>query len=281
MNRIVLLGVKGGPAIRQGGAMPTATLVELDGRRILVDCGIGATRSLVEAGVDLRTLDLVLITHLHSDHVLELGPLLHTAWTTGLARPIRVLGPAGIDGYWQGFLASMAVDTAIRVEDEGRRPLTDLVDLSILAEGEVLNEPGLTLRALEVPHPPIAPCYALRIDGSRSVVLSGDTAHHPPLAAFAQGADVLVHEAMLPEGVEEIVRKTGLGDRLRAHLHAAHTTADHAARIARGAGVGRLVLNHLIPVDDPRFTEADWLARCAGVWNGPVTVGRDGLEIAL
>jgi ribonuclease BN (tRNA processing enzyme) len=277
----VLLGVKGGPAIRQGGAMPTATLVELDGRRILVDCGIGAARALVEAGVDLRTLDLVLITHLHSDHVLELGPLLHTAWTTGLARPIRVFGPAGIDGYLQGFLTSMAVDNAIRVADEGRTPLTELVDLATYAEGDVLDEPGLVLRALEVPHPPITPCYALRIDGSRSVVLSGDTAYHPPLAAFAQGADVLVHEAMLPEGVEEIVRKTGLGDRLRAHLHAAHTTADDAARIARAAGVGRLVLNHLIPVDDPRFTEADWLARCAAVWNGPVTVGRDGLEIAL
>lgn len=277
----MLLGVKGGPAIRQGGAMPTATLVELDGRRILVDCGIGAARALVEAGVDLRTLDLVLITHLHSDHVLELGPLLHTAWTTGLARPIRVFGPAGIDGYWQGFLASMAVDNAIRVADEGRTPLTELVDLATYAEGEVLDEPGFVLRALDVPHPPITPCFALRIDGSRSIVLSGDTAYHPPLAAFAQGADVLVHEAMLPEGVEEIVRKTGLGDRLRAHLHAAHTTADDAARIARGAGVGRLVLNHLIPVDDPRFTEADWLARCAAVWNGPVTVGRDGLAIAL
>lgn len=281
MNRVVLLGVKGGPAIRQGGAMPTATLVELDGRRILIDCGIGVTKALVEAGVDLRTLDLVLVTHLHSDHVRELGPLLHTAWTTGLARPIRVFGPEGIDGYLQGFLASMSVDCAIRVADEGRTPLTELVDLTIYGPGEVLAEKGLTIRAIEVPHPPITPCYALRIDGSRSVVLSGDTAFHPPLADLAAGADVLVHEAMLPEGVDEIVRKTGLGERLRAHLHASHTTADDAARIARAAGVGRLVLNHLIPVDDPRFTDADWLARCAAVWNGTVTVGRDGLEIPL
>jgi ribonuclease BN (tRNA processing enzyme) len=175
----------------------------------------------------------------------------------------------------------MSVDSAIRVADEGRTPLTELVDLTIYGPGEVLAEKGLTIHAIEVPHPPITPCYALRIDGSRSVVLSGDTAFHPPLADFAAGADVLVHEAMLPEGVDEIVRKTGLGERLRAHLHASHTTADDAARIARAAGVGRLVLNHLIPVDDPRFTDADWLARCAAVWNGTVTVGRDGLEIPL
>jgi len=91
----------------------------------------------------------------------------------------------------------------------------------------------------------------------------------------------LVHEAMLPEGIEAIVRKTGLGDRLRAHLHASHTVVEDAARIAASAGVGRLALNHLIPIDDPAFTETDWTERAAAVWTGPVTVGRDGLEIAI
>ena len=78
MNRVVLLGVKGGPSIRAKGAMPTSSLIELDGRRIVVDCGLGVTRGLVEAGVDLKTLDVILLTHLHSDHVLELGGLVHT-----------------------------------------------------------------------------------------------------------------------------------------------------------------------------------------------------------
>lgn len=282
-GRVVLLGTKGGPAVRQRGAWPTATLVELDGRRILVDAAIGCTRALVEAGVDLRTLDAVLVTHLHSDHILELGPLLHTAWTTGLDRPIAVYGPEGIAGYWQGFLTSVAIDCAIRVEDEGRRPLPDLVTVTTIGAGPLPEGACAPLRiaALIVPHLPIAPCLAFRIDGTRSLAISGDTAFHPPLADFARGCDVLIHEAMLPAGVEEIVRRTGLGDRLRAHLHASHSTAAEAAEIARAAGAGRLVLNHLIPADDPRFTEADWLAACAAVWNGPVTLGRDGLEIAL
>ncbi|HMO07341.1 MAG TPA: MBL fold metallo-hydrolase [Paracoccaceae bacterium] len=281
-GRIVLLGTKGGPAVRQLGAWPTSTLVEMDGRRVLVDAAIGCTRALVEAGMDLRDLDAILITHLHSDHVLELGPLLHTAWTTGLSRPVVVFGPQGIEGYWQGFLSSVAIDCAIRVEDEGRVPLNDLVTVTTIGPGEVAGAPApLRIRAIDVPHPPLAPCLAFRIDGTRSVVLSGDTAFHPPLAGFARGCDVLIHEAMLPDGVEEIIRRTGLGDRLRAHLHASHTVAADAARIARDAGAGRLVLNHLIPADDPRFTEAHWLAACAAVWNGPVTVGRDGQEIAL
>jgi len=261
--------------------MPTSSLLELDGWRIVIDCGIGVARALVAAGVDLKTLDLICITHLHSDHVLELGPLVHTAWTTGLARPLTVFGPPGIEDYWRGFLASMAYDSAIRVADEGRTPLEDLVTVRVYGEGQVAAWPGLQIRALRVPHPPLEHCFALRFDGSASVTFSGDTAYFPPLAEFATGSDLLVHEAMLPEGVEEIIRKTGLGDRLRAHLHAAHTVVEDAARIAAAAGVGRLALHHLIPVDDPRFTETDWLARAAIVWSGPVTVGEDGLEIAL
>jgi ribonuclease BN (tRNA processing enzyme) len=79
--------IKGGPAIRPGGPNPTSSLLEIGGRRIVIDCGLGVTRGLVNAGMDLRSLDMVWITHLHSDHLLELGPLLHTAWTSGLSQP--------------------------------------------------------------------------------------------------------------------------------------------------------------------------------------------------
>lgn len=280
MNRVVLLGTKGGPAIRAGGAMPTSSLLELDGQRVVVDCGLGVAKGLVEAGVDLKTLDLIFITHLHSDHLLELGPLIHTAWTTGLAAPLKVYGPPGIEEYWRGFLASVAYDTGIRVYDEGRTPLPDLVSVQVYGEGLVLDG-VLRVHALRVPHPPVEPCFALRFDGSKSVTFSGDTAYFPPLAGFAAGSDLLVHEAMLPEAVELIVAKTGLGEKLRAHIFAAHTSVEDVARIARAAGVGKLALNHLIPVDDPRFTDADWTTRAALHWNGPVLVGRDGMEIAL
>ncbi len=194
--------------------------------------------------------------------------------------PIAIYGPEGIQTYWEGFLQSMSYDNAIRVYDEGRTPLEELVTVHSYAEGEVLAG-DLRVTACRVPHPPLENCFALRFDGSKIITFSGDTAYHPPLADFAQGSDVLLHEAMLAEGIDLIVKKTGLGEKLRAHLHAAHTTADNAARIAQAAGVGRLVLNHLIPVDDPRFTPADWYAATSAVWNGPVTLGHDGLEIAL
>ena len=81
---VALLGTKGGPAIRPGSTMPTSNLLCLNGRHIVVDCGLGVSRGLVDQGMALKDLSLIFITHLHSDHYLELGPLLHTAWTAGL-----------------------------------------------------------------------------------------------------------------------------------------------------------------------------------------------------
>lgn len=281
-DRLVLLGTKGGPAVRQARAMPTASLLCLGGRRAVIDCGIGVTRAMVAAGESLKDLDLIFVTHLHSDHVLELGPLIHTAWTTGLASPVTVFGPPGIEDYWQHFLASMAFDNAIRVEDEGRTPLADLVNISTLTEGDVLAEEGYRVSALRVEHPPVTDCFALRFDaGGRCVVFSADTTYFPPLIPFARKADLLVHEAMLPGGVEALIRRTGLGEKLRRHMRASHTTAADAGCLARAAEVGHLVLNHLIPADDPDFGEVDWRGAVATEWAGPVTVAHDGLEIPL
>jgi ribonuclease BN (tRNA processing enzyme) len=214
--------------------------------------------------------------------VLELGPLIHTAWTTGMAGPVTVYGPPGVEDYWRHFLASMDFDNRIRVEDEGRTPLTDLVAVRTYGEGEVMAEGGYRVSALRVDHPPVTDCFALRVEAAgKAVVFSADTAYFRPLIPFARGADVLVHEAMLPEGVERLIARTGLGDRLRNHLHASHTTAADAGSMARAAEVRHLVLNHVVPADDPEVTEDHWRAAVSTGWAGPVTVGRDGLDIPL
>jgi ribonuclease BN (tRNA processing enzyme) len=281
-DRLVLLGSKGGPALRPGGPWPTSSLLELGGRIIVVDCGLGVTRGLVDAGISLKALDLIFITHLHSDHVLELGPLIHTAWTAGLATPVTVFGPPGTGRYWQQFCQAMAFDIEIRIVDEGRPDIRDLIKVEEFAEGAVLNERGLTVTTLRVDHPPVTDCFALRFEhGGRSVVFSADTAFFPPLAGFARGADILVHEAMLAEGVERLVARTGNGARLREHLFASHSLAEEAGRIASDADVRRLVVNHLIPADDPAIGEADWTDAVRKTWSGDLTIARDGLVVQL
>lgn len=281
-TRVVLLGVKGGPAVRDKGAWPTSSLIEIGGRRAVVDCGHGVTRGLVEAGVALRDLSLVFITHLHSDHYLELGPLLHTAWTTGMRHPVRVFGPVGLKRHVELFLEAMAFDIDTRIADEGRPDLRKLVQVHEHGEGAVLDEDSFRVDALRVEHPPIVDAFALRFDaGGRRVVFSGDTAFFPALIDFSRGADLLVHEAMLEKGVANIIARTPNVTTLREHLYAAHTLVEDVGRIAKGAGVGHLALNHLIPADDPAISEADWRAAIAATWSGPLTVGRDGLEIRL
>jgi ribonuclease BN (tRNA processing enzyme) len=279
--QLTILGSKGGPAIRPGGPMPTSSLLEIAGRRIVVDCGLGVTRSLVATGMNLKTLDIICITHLHSDHVLELGALIHTAWTTGITTPIHVYGPPGIEGYWQGFMAAMAFDCGIRVIDEGRIPINELVHIHTYTEGPMFEIDGLQVDALRVVHPPVHECFALRFRGDVQVTFSADTCYHPPLIDFARHSDILVHEAMLVAGLDALVAKTGGGDKLRNHLLASHTTAEQVAQLATAAEVKHLVLHHLVPADDPQFTQVDWLAAVRPHWSGPLSVGYDGLTVTL
>ena len=53
-NYVALLGTKGGPAIRPGSSMPTSNLIYLNGRQIVVDCGLGVTKGLVDQEMQLK-----------------------------------------------------------------------------------------------------------------------------------------------------------------------------------------------------------------------------------
>ncbi len=282
-NWVALLGTKGGPAIRPGSTMPTSSLLCLGGERIVVDCGLGVTRGIVDQGMALADLRRIFITHLHSDHYLELGPLLHTAWTAGLKSEVEVWGPKGLAEYWQGFLLSMKADIDLRIEDEGRPDLRNLVVIHQIDEGEFFAAEGLKVSGLRNIHPPLVDTFALRFEGAgKAVVYSGDTAFFPPLADFARGADLLIHEAMLEDAVEALIARVGNTDgRLRTHLLRSHSFAPEAAKIAAMAGVGALAVHHMIPSDDPSFTEEHWQAAVRPHWNGPFHMGRDGLVIDL
>jgi ribonuclease BN (tRNA processing enzyme) len=248
-----------------------------------VDCGLGVTRGLLDQHVDLRTLETVIITHLHSDHYLELGPLLHTAWTAGLKTPVTIWGPAGLQDYWDGFYSSMIADIELRQSDEGRPDFSGLVQINTLDDGEFLDQGGLSVNAMRNLHPPLIDTFALSFRTStRHVVFSGDTAPLPALVDFARGADLLVHEAMLKPALQALVARVGSSDdRLMKHLLRSHTLADQAAVIASDAGVQALALHHLIPSDDPDYGEPDWQAAVSPHFSGRIHVGTDGLRIPL
>ncbi len=282
-NFVALLGTKGGPAIRTGSTNPTSNLLILNGKKIVVDCGLGVTRGLVDQGMLLKDIELIFITHLHSDHYLELGPLLHTAWTSGLMSRVTVFAPEGAQAYWQNFLISMKADIDLRIEDEGRPDLATLVCFKTIDESLVFKHAGLAVTSLRNLHPPLVDTFALRFSTKDySVVFSGDTAYMPQLAKFAKDADLLIHEAMLEPALKALIERIGNTDnRLMTHLLRSHTMAEHAGAIATNAGVKALALNHLIPSDDPNFCKQDWKDALKDTWDGQLYIGADGMRINL
>ena len=282
-NYVALLGTKGGPAIRPGSSMPTSNLFVLNGHQIVVDCALGVTRGLIDQGMQLHDLSLIFITHLHSDHYLELGPLLHTAWTAGLKTHVDIYGPDGIDVYWDGFLASMKADIDLRIEDEGRPDLRELISIHVIDTGHVMDLGAVSVSAIRTEHPPLTETFALSFRTTDThVVFSGDTARLEALEDFARGADLLIHEAMLESALPALMARIGNGsDKLMEHWLRAHTFAHDAAITATNAGVARLALSHLIPSDDPTYRPDDWRAACADHYDGELIVGHDGIRINL
>ncbi len=280
-NFVALLGTKGGPAIRPGSTNPTSNLLTIAGQQIVVDCGLGVTRGLVNQGMQLRDLKTIFITHLHSDHYLELGPLLHTAWTAGLKNPVVVYGPAGLERYWKQFIVSMSNDIELRLADEGRPDLASLVSFQQLDDGTILESDGINVKAMRNTHPPLTDTFALSFQsGTAHVVFSGDTAYLPTLAEFAKGADLLIHEAMLEAALPALFKRIGNGDdRLHKHWMRSHTLAQDAGKIATTANVGALALNHLIPSDDPEYTNKHWQDAVQDTWSGKLHITTDGMKI--
>jgi ribonuclease BN (tRNA processing enzyme) len=281
-DRLVLLGTKGGPRITSYAPTPSANLVVYRNVPYVIDAGYGVTLKLVDAGLPLPALRYVFITHHHSDHNLELGPLIYNAWASGLRTPVDAYGPAGIqelvDAYWH----SERFDIETRIADEGRPDLRNLVSAHEYAEGPVFAGESVKVTALRNVHPPVTESYALKFElGAKTIVFSGDTAYFPPLAEFARNADVLVHEVMYGPALDALVQKNPNAATLMAHLKASHTLAEDVGRIATQANVKMLVLNHFVPGDDKSVTPEVWAEAVRKTFAGNIVVGRDLLELPL
>ena len=280
-TRVILLGTKGGPRVGEAGRSNPSTLLLINDVPYVVDCGYGVSRQLINAGVALNRLRYIFITHHHSDHNLEYGPLLYNAWITGLPAQVNAYGPPGLKNMTQDFFNYLKFDIETRIVDEGRPdPRKQIVETEFDKAGVVLSNDDVKVTSFQVNHPPITQAYAYRFDArDRSVVISGDTAYVPQLADFAKGVDVLVHEVMYLPGVEALVKRLPNASRLREHLMAAHTLPEDVGKIAAKAQVKTLVLSHFVPGDDASITDELWAEGVRKYFKGRIVVGRDLLEI--
>ena len=279
-TRVVLLGTKGGPRVGESGRSNPSTLIAINDVPYLVDCGYGTSKQLIAAGVALNRVRYVFITHHHSDHNLDFGPLLYNAWITGQPARVDAYGPPGIDQLARDFFKYLKFDIDTRMADEGRSDPNSLIAAHEVKAGVVLANDDVKVSACLVPHPPIKQAYAYRFDAQdRSVVISGDTAYAPELAEFAKDADVLVHEVMYLPGIDALIGRLPNAKRLREHLMASHTLPEDVGKIAAQAKVKTLVLSHFVPGDDASITDEQWSAGVRKHFNGRVVVGKDLMEI--
>ena len=275
-TRLILLGTGGGPRPKKNASAPGQVIV-VDGVSYVVDCGSGVARQLVLAGVPLETVRHVFLTHHHSDHNADYGNLVLLAWAAGLRTRVDTWGPPPLERMTRLFFEMNAYDIETRIADEGRVPLAPLVHVHELSRGgPVMQDERVKVTAALVDHPPVVPAFAYRFDArDRSIVISGDTAPSDNLVKLAQGADVLVHEALYVPAVDRLVSRIPNAASLKKHLVESHTSAADCGRIAAAAGVKTLVLSHLVPPDDPEVTDRMWIEAAQAHFRGKVVLGRD------
>lgn len=275
-DRFVLLGTQGGPLIRSYRQTPSANLIVYKDVPFVIDTGYGATFKLKEAGINLGTLKYIFITHLHSDHYLDLGPLLYNAWITGLAEEVHVYAPTGIRSIMKAYWESNRYDIDTRIKDEGRPDIRNLITTHEIKEGVLLANSDFEITALKNIHPPIDNSYSFRFKlGKKIIVFSGDTAYCPALATFAMGADYLVHEVMYLPAVDGIAKRRPNATKLIASIKSHHTSAEDVGRIAQAANVKNLILNHFVPPDDKSLTDQTWFGAVKSNFSGNIVIGKD------
>ncbi|MGN7201995.1 MBL fold metallo-hydrolase [Arthrobacter sp. SAFR-044] len=268
-DRLVMLGVNGGPVITPQEAQPAIALV-VNGGVYLVDCGLDTARQLIHSGLGFGGVRNVFITHHHLDHTSGLpGVMLH-GWTARPALPsLDIWGPPGAEAKAAKLLAGFDDEIALFAAGGGfgSFPAVTGHDLDLPDDGAitfVMEDDHITVTATRVFHgPEVADAYAYRFtvkETGKAVVFSGDTAaHNANLIALARDCDVLVHEAQDNSAIERIA--AGLpeprGAELIKHLFEAHSSVLELPAVAHAAGAGKLVLSHYTPMAQP--PEA-WLA---------------------
>ncbi|MGE0601134.1 MAG: MBL fold metallo-hydrolase [Dehalococcoidia bacterium] len=261
---------------------------------VLVDCGYGAARRINPAGIIPAQIDIAVFTHMHTDHITDVPDFLNQRWTSGAERPLRVFGPAGTKKMIDGFQMALEDDVRFRtahhpgkLHPDGAK--VEVTEFPTSATPEAFfAENGVVLESFEVDHFPVVPAvgYRAKFDG-RSAVLSGDTNLCDSLMNAAQGTDLLVSDALNPAMFQQFIERVRTMGRtnmasILEDVPSYHISTDEVAQLARDAGVGALVLSHLLPnLPNNDEMEAAFRAGMSDVYPGPIRIARDMQRIPV
>lgn len=213
MMKITILGFFGG--YPYDGKATSSYLLQSDGYNLLLDCGSGALLNL-EKELDPLQLNAVLLSHYHQDHIADIG-VLQYYWQLNNEQIGGKILP--IYGHTQDKEHFASLTWAKATVGRGYDPSATL----ILGPFEI--------DFLPTKHPVTA--YAVRIkdtNNGKTLVFTADTDYIPEMAAFARGADVLMTDTNYSDGKKEPKW---------------HMTSTESGKIAKEAGVKKLILTHL------------------------------------
>ncbi|MGL4438142.1 MAG: MBL fold metallo-hydrolase [Bosea sp. (in: a-proteobacteria)] len=273
----IFLGT-GAPPVSLRRAGPSH-LVRGGGQTILVDCGARVAHQLVEAGVRAAEIDALIVTHLHSDHIVDFYQLVITSWHQGRDRPWRVIAPQPVIKALRAHYAAYDDERTLRIAFEKRPSATGLdVSFEELREGTLAGFGDLRVSAFEVDHAPVHPAFGLTFNlGGNSIVFSGDTRPCAALEKAAARADVFVCEVYVEREmpVTAGVRSAETVQAVKSY----HMTPDEIAAVATRASVKAVALTHIVPPGaDTGLLLSDVRA---GGYTGPLIVSEDLMTLTL
>lgn len=255
-----------------------SSLIQYQGRYFLVDMGNGTQARLNEAGIPLRNLAAIMLTHHHLDHDEEFIPVLIQNLLSGSS--VEIVGPPGTAKLTDFTREFYAEDMAYRM---GRRGKTQSEEgrpsVREVKGGESFMLGGMKVTTVKVNHTIYTVAYRFEVDG-QSIVISGDLAYSESLVQLASNADVLV----IDSGSSPVRSGQGLkmgggmgrpgGSAMAEH---AHSSRQEICDMARKAGVKKLVLTHFATgtVDE----DATKKVIGEGGFKGEVVVGHDLLQV--
>lgn len=252
--------VLGGSAASAGtGQGCSGLLLTGQSTRLVLDLGPGTLIEL-RKHADFRTLDGVILSHLHTDHILDIFALRFALAYNPVRPPRRIplwLPPGGLAFF----------ERAATLFASGEDPSTYFAEPFDLAEFDPDEE--LAIGEFRISFRPTVhyiPCWAVRVHptgGPGDLAYTADTGPTAPLASFFEGAEIVVSEASTLEPGPEDETTRG------------HMTAAESARLASEAGAGTLVLVHIAEERVPeRFRVA-----AQAIFGGAVVVGRPGTTV--
>ena len=225
----------------------SANLVSTKNTRILIDCGSGVTQRLNQAKISSINIDALFLTHLHSDHVVDLYQLIISSWHSYRIKPWKIYGPKGTKKFVKKIMAAWAEERKQRILYESRASVKAF-DIKITEFGStgIYSFKDLKIKYFEVDHKPVKYAYGFSLfNKSKKLTISGDTRPCENLMKFAHKSDVLLHEVFIEGEIKETNKM-----RTKKTLHNVqkyHTSSSQVGKVAFITGCKKLVLTHFVP----------------------------------